>query len=194
MSVVFSLALSKDQTARRHALRYLFSKTQQQHFTAVLYLLSRLVKGYQKQALRLCMFYFLFRCLLKKLPDGQHVAVSCSSRSYTRKICVFYFLWSYLQKMRQTRHILLSSKIPRCRGHVCVSLFDYHCGISILCCSSLFLPKISEVFDYVLLSGFDFQPRASRSQLIWLRRYSPKLQHQGDMLCRFSSLVLPNIT
>lgn len=202
-----SLHLPKYQTARRHVLFSLhsncnrlahvcaaLSKTQQQHFTAVLSLIFCLVKGDQNQALRLCMFYFLFCYLLKQdLKVGMWLCRALQSLIFKDSCFSFFSAFTYKddlthKRLVKTGHVLLSSKIrdaeamsvPR-SSNVTVSLC---CVVSPRLCSKSF-----QFSNHVLLSGSDLWLRTIRSQLSWPRRQSPKYQHPVDMLCGFSSLV-----
>lgn len=180
--------------------RALQNATAALHSTAVLSLIFCSVKGDQNQALRLCMFYFLFCYLLKHdLKVGMWLCRALQSLIFKDSSFSYFSAFTYKddlthKKLVKTGHVLLSSKIrdaeamsvPRSSDITTVSLC---CVVSLRLCSKSF-----QFSNHVLLSGSELWLRTIRSQLSWPDRKSPKYQHPVNMLCGFSSLGLLNIT
>lgn len=98
--------------------------------------------------------YVLLSLLLSSQtrPQSGHVAVPCSSKSHIQRLMFFFLFcfylqrWSHPQKISENGTCSAFFQNPRCRGHVCASLFECH-GISMLCCVSQTLLKIFPIFQ-----------------------------------------------
>lgn len=120
------------------------------HYCVVSYLLSR--QRWPKSGSETV--YVLLSLLLSSQtrPQSGHVAVPCSSKSHIQKLMFFFLFCFYLpsrfhpQKISENGTCSAFFQNPRCRGHVCASLFECH-GISMLCCVSQTLLKIFPIFQ-----------------------------------------------